>query len=72
MKFGNKEISDLDDWSLIEANIQCGQTMAKRAEASKHEKFNDGPKRMEFPPPNPAFIQMMNEIETEMKKRKLM
>lgn len=71
MKFGDKEISELDDWALVIASEYCGQVMAKRNEASKHTKFNDGPKRMEFPPPNPAFVQMMNEIENELKKRKI-
>ena len=67
----NKKPSELDDWTLIDAWSKCGQVMARRDEASKHPKFNDGPKRMAFPPPNLAFIKMMNEIETEMKKRKL-
>ena len=67
----NKKPSDLDDWTLIAAWDNCGQVLKQRAEASKHPKFNNGPKRMEFPPPNPAFIEMMNEIEKEMKKRKI-
>ena len=68
----NKKPSDLDDWTLLAAWDNCGQVMKQRDIASKHPKFNDGPKRMEFPPPNPAFIEMMNSIEEEMKKRKLL
>ena len=69
---GNKKPSDLDDWTLLAVHDKCGQFIAIRNEASKHPKFNGGPKRMAFPPPNPAFIEMMNSIEDELKKRKLL
>jgi hypothetical protein len=69
---GDKKPSELDDWTLTLAWEKCGQVMAQREKTSKHPKFNDGPKRMEFPPPNPAFIEIMNSIEEEMKKRKLL
>ncbi len=67
----NKKPSELDDWTLVEAWEKCGQVLKEREIASKHPKFNDGPKRMAFPPPNPAFVEMKNSIEEEMKKRKL-
>lgn len=67
MKYGIKEISELDDWTLTAAYDKCGQADKQRDEASKHEKFN----KMEFPPINPQFTAMKNEIITEMKKRKL-
>jgi hypothetical protein len=77
MKYGDKEISELDDRVLIAAHHNCGQAQKLRDNASKHEKFNkDGwgtgnKKKLQFPPPNPNFTQMKNEIEAEMKKRKL-
>lgn len=71
MKFGLKEISELSDDELIAAHTICGQALTKRDEASKHEKFTTGIKKMEFPSPNPEFIKMKNEIEQELKKREL-
>ena len=68
----DKKPSELDDWTLTIAYEKCGQVMAQRDKASRHPKFNDGPKRMAFPPPNPAFIEMKNSIENELKKRKLL
>ena len=65
---GNKKPSELDDWTLLAVHDQCGQLIAKRNEAKSHEKF----KKMSIPPPNPAFIEMMNSIEDELKKRKLL
>ncbi len=67
-----KKASDLDDWALLEAFNHCGQILAKRNEASRHPKFTDGPKPMPFPPPNPKFIEIMNDIESELRKRKLL
>jgi len=69
-----KEISELDDWTLTEAYNNCGQAERQREKASQHTKFNadtDKRKKMEFPPINPQFVKMKNEIEIEMKKRKL-
>ena len=40
-------------------------SIARREEAAKHDKF----KKMEFPPPNPAFLELKNEIELEIKNR---
>lgn len=73
MKFGTKEISELTNEELADADRQCKDAFAKREIASQHEKFNvDGTKKkMEFPPPNPAFIKLQTEIEDEIKKRNL-
>ncbi len=64
----DKKPSELDDWTLMDAWNKCGQVMAQREKARSHDKF----KKMEFPPPNPKFIEIMNSIEDEMKKRKLL
>ena len=45
---------------------------ARREEASKHPKFTtgiNGKQAMEFPPPNPEFLKLKNEIELEIKSR---
>ena len=52
----NKKPEELDDWTLVMAYEKCGQVIAQRDKARLHDKF----KKMEFPPPNPAFIEMMN------------
>lgn len=71
MKYQLKEISELDDWFLIDAYDKCGQAEKQREEASKNPKFTTDKKKMQFPPVNPKFIEMKNEIESEMKKRKI-
>ncbi len=72
MKYGDKNIADLDDWSLTAAHHNCGQAQKLRDKAKEHPKFNDENKKMEFPPINPKFNEMKNEIENEMRKRKLL
>lgn len=71
MKYGIKEISELDDWTLTAAYDKCGQAEKQREEASKHEKFTTANKKMNFPPINSQFTAMKNEIKLEMKNRKL-
>lgn len=73
MNYGTKPISELDDWALTIAYDKCGQAEKQREKASQHSKFNsdDKKKKMEFPSINPQFTAMKNEIENEMKKRKL-
>lgn len=69
MKYGNQEISDMGHWELAEAYNKIVNAEAERNEASKHDKFNNGSKKMEFPPINPEFVKLKNEIEKELKKR---
>lgn len=71
MKYHLTEVSELDDWTLTIAYENCNKAEKQREEASKHPKFNVGNKRMEFPPVNPEFIKLKNEIIDEMKKREL-
>lgn len=74
MRYGSKDIVELSDWELVVAHHNCGQAQKLRDKASEHDKFNKNvgnKKKMEFPPINSNFTQMKNEIETEMKKRKL-
>lgn len=72
MKFGATEICEMTDWALTAAHHNCGQVIKQRENASKHSKFNDDKKKLEFPPINPKFTEIKNEIENEMKKRKLL
>lgn len=72
MKYGIREINELDDWTLLTAYDKCGQAERQRKKASEHDKFNVGNKKLDFPPINPEFVNMKNEIEKELKKRNLL
>lgn len=72
MKYLNKNLSDYSLWELgdIEKTLKDAET--KREEASKHLKFTTGvdkKKAMEFPPPNPAFLELRSAVEEEIRKR---
>lgn len=68
MKINGKDISTLWDDELLAIHRQHQDMEAKRLKASTHEKF----KKMEFPSPNPAFVELKNAIINEIKNRKLM
>ena len=65
MKYLGKELSDYTLFELTAINNNLEAAEAKREEASKHEKFN----KMEFPPPNPAFLELKFEIIKEIKEK---
>jgi hypothetical protein len=78
MKYGLSEISDLTNSELIGALQNCRASLDQRKQASEHDKFHkdreiDGKtvRKMEFPPINPQFILMLDEILIEIEKRKL-
>ncbi len=73
MKYYNREISDLHDLALLQAYQNCEKIEEARLEASKHRKFdkNNSKNVGAFPPPNPAFIELKNELKSEIEKRKL-
>jgi hypothetical protein len=78
VKYHLTEISDLLDADLLGALQSCKAALTLRQRASEHDKFNidreiDGKtvKKMEFPPVNPQFTLMYNEILAEIEKRKL-
>jgi hypothetical protein len=82
MRFGLKEISDLTDSELIGALQNCRASLDQRKLASEHDKFHKDcevivngttktVRKMEFPPINPQFILMLDEILIEIEKRKL-
>jgi hypothetical protein len=67
MKYGKQEIKDLSDSQLISAFKYLDSLDQTRLEAAKNEKF----KKMEFPPANPEFVKMRNEMHNEITTRKL-
>lgn len=71
MKYFGRDIATLSDWELIIAYGNCEREDAKRAEASKHEKFTKVGKAMAFPTPNPEFLKIKTELLNEIKSRKL-
>jgi hypothetical protein len=78
VKYHLTEISDLLDADLLGALQNCRASLDQRKRASEHDKFHkdreiDGKtvRKMEFPPINPQFTLMYNEILAEIEKRKL-
>jgi hypothetical protein len=73
MQYAGKEISELDDLTLIQSVQRMNAALEKRQEASKHPKFdkNNAKNVGSFPPPNPVFLEIKNALENEMIKRKL-
>lgn len=59
MKYLGKELSEYSLQELTNILNHLNEQLASRAEASLHEKF----KKMEFPPVNPEFTKLKNEIE---------
>ena len=66
-------IGDLTDNELILNYKSCVSAESKRAEASKHDKFNkNNPKNIgPLPNINPAFLELKNALYAEIQKRKL-
>lgn len=71
MQYGGKELSEYSLWELgiIERDIKT--SLAKREEASRHKKFDklNNKQAMEFPPINPEFLKLKDEVEVEIRKR---
>ncbi len=68
MKYAGKEIQDLSDGELDEANLYNMILIAERENklldrTKRHKNFN-------FDKINPAFVQQQKEIETELALRK--
>lgn len=71
MNYQNKPLSEYSLWELGDIEKSLKEAEARREEASKHPKFDkaSNKKAMEFPPPNPAFIELKTAIEEEIRKR---
>lgn len=72
-----RDISSLSLEQLTATLKAMEATEAKRNEASNHEKFNKNREvgnktipKMQFPPPNPAFLKLKIAIQEEIGKRK--
>ncbi len=75
-KYLGKELADYSLWDLGEIKTSLDAAEAKRVKASEHPKFNVDREigkrtipKMEFPPPNPKFIELKNAIEAEIDSR---
>ena len=72
MQYLNKDLHDYTLEQLKNILAQYNDAMAKREEASKHDKFTKGvgnKKAMPFPPPNPMAIELIKALEEEIKNR---
>jgi hypothetical protein len=65
MLYKDKELADYDLWELGAIEKFLNDAMAAREEAAKHAKFE----KMEFPPPNPKFLELKNAVELEIKNK---
>lgn len=74
IKYLNKELSEHSLWDLGLIEKSLKEAEAKREEASKHPKFTTGvdkKKAMEFPSPNPAFLELKEAVELEIRKKQV-
>ena len=69
MKYADVEIKDLSDLALIQATQHCEQILKNRQDLASHPKFNDPAKKLAFPPPNPNFLKLLQELKTELASR---
>jgi hypothetical protein len=76
MNYNGKPLNDHTNDELLAICHTFVIAEQRREDASKHEKFNVerviGEKKipkMQFPPPNPAFVKLKLEIQAEMKNR---
>ena len=78
MQWQGRAINSLNDLELVQAYNTCLEQEARRTEAANHSKFTQGfehaiTKRkvpaMNFPPPNPYFIQVKEALKIEIDKR---
>lgn len=65
MHYQGKDLSSLSLWDLGKIETSLKEALAKREEASKHPKFE----KMKFPPPNPNFLNLMQAVEEEIRKK---
>jgi hypothetical protein len=59
------KVDDKELWELEAMLNSINVAMNKREEASKHPKFQN----MEFPPPNPKFLELKNSVELAIKNK---
>lgn len=66
MKYLNKELSEYNVWELCAILSHFNSMEAKRDKSKQHIKFN----KMDFPSPNPAYLELKQSIEQEIENRK--
>lgn len=71
MNYGGKPISDYGLWELGDILAKLEEAQNKREKASQHAKFDrvNNKKAMEFPPINPEFLKLLNEVKSEIRKK---
>ncbi len=62
-------LSSMELWALGALLDHLTNQEDRRAEASKHKKFNDRQTKLKLPPPNPKFIELKNAVEAEIRKK---
>lgn len=67
--YNGKPLSSMDLWALGALLDHLTNQEDRRAEASKHPKFNDPKTKMKLPPPNPEFLKLKNAVEAEIRKK---
>jgi len=70
VQYAGKDIHTISTLELLQAYNGCVAKEQEREQASKHQKFNSLT-GMKFPPINPVFVQMKNEIKAELEKRNI-
>ena len=65
VNYNGKPLSEFTLQELKDTLAHFDVVLAKRDEASKHEKF----KKMPFPPPGAAFLKLKEAIEEEIKTK---
>lgn len=71
MQWNGKEVAGLSDTELIAANQSVDDMYAKYEERKQHPKFVERFKNQPPPMMNENFVNLRNEITTELSKRKL-
>lgn len=68
-KFNNKPISEMSFGELVSASFKLSGMHDDLMEKREHPKFKEKMKNQPTPPINPAFTNMQNIINDEIKKR---
>lgn len=65
--YNGKSLADYDLWALGMLLHSFKEQLQKREEAAKHPKF--AKMNITLPSPNPKFLELLNEVELEIRKK---
>jgi hypothetical protein len=71
MKFLNKEVANMTNVELVNANFEIDEMYKKVMEKRENPKFKAKFKNSPLPEMNSAFTSLRTEIDDELKKRKI-